>query len=372
MTTKELKQRIATILSQVDQNPNIYRRVTKIDPDLSNGSPLAAMIDSIAAAESSELRRQRAPDIFVASQGEFEVHNEQLSFLRILYNQCSPRLKKLFVPILFSLVATENAMLVAHCLMSLGKLSDLSPILKSSLRTTGLIRGILRGIDDKLTVESYAFTDSDLDFVENQIGIVKRTTYKSSKLEELFTEEGKTAIDQELNRLRARIAKVRYLRLKKILMEGENPEINTDKEVLISRLETLPFRTEIADAFRQLDRILYRAGTFLDFKGCMDLIRTIYEEIIEDAAKTAADKTGNAPPDYPKKPFNPWNQYLKSKEILTDVESELTQKLYNYLSEAGSHKLGSAPEQVRVTKNMVIELGLLVVGRLQHIKDGGE
>lgn len=158
------------------------------------------------------------------------------------------------------------------------------------------------------------------------------------------------------------------MRLKKILLEGENPEINTDKEILVSRLGTLGFRREIADALTQLDKKLYQAGTPLDFKGCMDLIRTIYEEIIEDAAKNTADKTGKPPPDYPKKPFNPWNQYLKGKDILTADEHELTQKLYNYLSNAGAHRLGSAPEQARVAKNMVIELGLMILGRIQDLK----
>lgn len=43
-------------------------------------------------------------------------------------------------------------------------------------------------------------------------------------------------------------------------------------------------------------------------------------------------------------------------------------KLYNHLSNAGTHRLGSAPEQVRVSKNMLIELALLIAGRVQALQ----
>jgi hypothetical protein len=61
---------------------------------------------------------------------------------------------------------------------------------------------------------------------------------------------------------------------------------------------------------------------------------------------------------------------LINTDILTADEGELSQKLYNYLSNAGAHRLSSGPEQLRVTKNMVIELGLLVVGRVQSLLGG--
>ena len=96
----------------------------------------------------------------------------------------------------------------------------------------------------------------------------------------------------------------------------------------------------------------------------MDAIRTVYEEIVEDGAKAG----GYAPATPPKKDFKPWNDGLVSVRIFTPAEGELSQKLYNYLSNAGTHRLGSAPEQLRVTKNMVIELGLLIVGRVQALR----
>ena len=66
------------------------------------------------------------------------------------------------------------------------------------------------------------------------------------------------------------IERVQYLRLKKELLEGTNPEINTDKTALISRMEQLGFRPEIAAALEEVDRQVLAAGRPLDFKMCMD------------------------------------------------------------------------------------------------------
>jgi hypothetical protein len=163
------------------------------------------------------------------------------------------------------------------------------------------------------------------------------------------------------------VIRIRYLRLKRQILEAANPEINTDRQQLISRMEAMGFRPEIVEALSKVERLITSAGTPLDFKTCMDLLRTIYEEIIEDTGKAAAAVTQRSLPP-PGRDFQPWNQLLMDAGMLTSDEGALSQKLYNYLSNAGAHRLGSAPEQVRVSRNMVIELGLLVVGRVQGVK----
>jgi len=163
------------------------------------------------------------------------------------------------------------------------------------------------------------------------------------------------------------IEKIRYLRLKRELTEGVNPEVNVDKQVLISRMEELGFRREIVEALHDLDRRLYEAGKPLDFKGCMDIARTAYEELVEDAAKAASSKKKLPLPPERSGNFQPWNQLLMNAGVLTGDEGALSQKLYNFLSNVGAHRLGSALEHVRVAKAMVIELGMLVAGRVQSL-----
>jgi hypothetical protein len=173
---------------------------------------------------------------------------------------------------------------------------------------------------------------------------------------------------EELELVGKTIEKIRYLRLKKELTEGVNPELNVDREVLISRMEQLGFRRAIVDALHELDRKLNEAGKPLDFKGCMDLARTLYEELVEDAAKTSAAKVGRPAPSAGAGNFQPWNQLLMTAGVLTADEEALSQKLYNFLSNVGAHQLGSALEHVRVAKAMIIELGMLVLGRVQALK----
>jgi len=171
----------------------------------------------------------------------------------------------------------------------------------------------------------------------------------------------------ELELVAKTIEKIRYLRLKQELTEGVNPEVNVDKQVLISRMEELGFRREIVEALHELDRKLYEAGKPLDFKACMDISRTAYEELVEDAAKATALKVKRPLPPAGSGNFQPWNQLLMNAGVLTEDEGALSQKLYNFLSNVGAHRLGSALEHVRVAKAMVIELGMLVVGRVQSL-----
>ena len=170
-----------------------------------------------------------------------------------------------------------------------------------------------------------------------------------------------------LEAVRGSIQRVQYLRLRQRLTDATNPEINTDREALISRMEQMGFRHEIVQALDDLDRKLFAAGTPLDFKGCMDLIRTIFEEIVEDAAKKAAAKTTAKLPSGQVRDFQPWKDLLMTAKVLTTEEGDLFQKWYNYFSNVGTHRLGSEQEHVRIAKNTTIEWGLLLVGRVQTL-----
>ena len=108
-------------------------------------------------------------------------------------------------------------------------------------------------------------------------------------------------------------------------------------------------------ALRDLEPKLLAARTALDLKGCIDVIRTIFEEIVEDAAKTAATLTQQTLPTGKLKDFQPWKGFLITANVLTAEEADLFQKLYNYMSNVATHRLGSQREHVRIAKNTVIE-----------------
>jgi hypothetical protein len=162
---------------------------------------------------------------------------------------------------------------------------------------------------------------------------------------------------------------IRYLRLQNELLEGVNPEINTDRQMLISRMEQLGFRAGIMTRLRELDQKIYQARKPADFRDCMDSTRIVFEEIVEDAGRKAATFTGHGQPTVGVHGnFSPWKKLLVDTKALTGDEGVLFAGLYAYLSNAGTHRLESKPEQARLTKNITIECGMLVVGRVQAMK----
>jgi hypothetical protein len=165
------------------------------------------------------------------------------------------------------------------------------------------------------------------------------------------------------------IQKIRYSRLRDELLEVVNPEINTDRQTLISRMEQLGFRPGIVTRLRELDQKIYQARKSADFRDCMDATRIVFEELVEDAGRKAATFTGQGQPTVGVHGnFSPWKKLLVDTSALTGDEGVLFAGLYAYLSNAGSHRLESKPEQVRITKNIAIECGLLVVGRVQAMR----
>lgn len=353
MTTQELNRKIGIILSQVSST---------LEPIYRFRNPVRTIL-------------LHKDDDFIAEPGEAETVNEHLLLLRTLYGQCNPEFKKQFVSLLLSRLTAENAKLICHAAIEVGEVGDLVHVLSRF----DVSLGIWDALNEKLATEPHRFSEADLDSLElmqvSNLQFTKAFLNNQSAVKALFNKSGIRAIEslmavpRQLDRLKVRIDKVRYLRLKKELFEGQNPEVNTDKEVLVSRMVSLNFRQEIVTAINELDSKIYAAGKPLELKGCMDLLRTIYEEVIEDAGRTVATKRSRPVPQGPHVGhFQPWYQILQNEGVITREEAELAQKLYNYLSNAGTHQLGSAPEQARVTRNFVIEFCLMVVGRVQHLK----
>jgi hypothetical protein len=163
------------------------------------------------------------------------------------------------------------------------------------------------------------------------------------------------------------ITRVRYLRLRNDLQAGPDAAVEADRALLKARWQQLGFPTELETALEGVDDQIRDARGSLDFKQCMDLLRTVMERSTEFVALQAADNSGKPlPPAIGPRKFKEMNDQLVSLRLLSSHEGEVTQKLYNYLSTAGSHALSSAPEQVRVSRATVIEWTMMIAGRLQH------
>jgi hypothetical protein len=158
---------------------------------------------------------------------------------------------------------------------------------------------------------------------------------------------------------------VRYERLKAQLVEGQNPETNTDKGVLISRSAALGFPAEVEQVLQEIDSNLSTADSGFDYKACIGDIRTLWRKCSSTLRNAFRRFRVAHLPKAESGTFNETKGYLVSSELLPEKEGSAVQGLYSFASEDGAHAFTSAPEQARVAKNCVIEWSLLVVGRVQ-------
>ncbi len=290
--------------------------------------------------------------------------NEKLQLLQLLHGQCSTPVKKKVVDFLLKKLKPANARFICHAALELGALKDVKHAIFQAPET--VMFGLWQGLEERLVNESEVFTDEDVELIAEMRKQLAPRFRLGRVTAPMLLPRAPRELSEILERVAKEIDEIRYFRLERELLSGTNPEINTDKKLLLSRMETLGFRPEIARALEEADRELSTAATPFEFKGVVDLVRTAYEETLEDAARRVARLKDS--PITGTSHFAAFREFLVKQGIVTKDEGELSQKLYNYLSNAGVHALGSAPEQARVTKNIVIEICLLILGRIQNVE----
>jgi hypothetical protein len=324
----------------------------------------------------------RRAQTFVATTEKVKVLSEPARLLERLYASTSPTDRDQLVGTFVRAINLDNARVIARTLAATGNLTALSTFPFDERLSEELWRGLIH----VLRYESLLFTEADLQTVEaaarglniqaNEVGAREtQDTTRSSRYRlvavttgrgNMRTYEFSSPIHDMLHELRAVLARIRYLRLAKTIREGRNPSIDADRQTLLSRLQAMGFSETLSSASDEIEARAVVAVTETDIKTVMDLLRTFYEEFTEEACHKVEAKVGRAAPSGPKvNHYSPYREYLESGGFIGREESELLQKLYNFLSNQGSHKLGSAPEQLHVAYATVIEWCMLIAGRIR-------
>ncbi|MPY86916.1 MAG: hypothetical protein GEU99_03245 [Luteitalea sp.] len=324
------------------------------------------------------------PGTFVDTAGTVRLVSEPAEMLQRLYAAAGLEERAAFAPTLIANVTEVNARVAARTLIAIGDVAALCGVRSTDRRSIELWRGAIHA----LRFESTLVSDSDLDVLEHHSRLLDR--WASADAYERL--KARTAGDSRLptgvgirptrdhpgpwevrtdlhgiaGELRSVIARVRYLRLAHKLRTGQNPALDADRQVLLSRLHSLGFSNALISACGEIESRISTARTDIDVKSVMDLVRTFLEEVVEEASRKIEHKVGSPAPSGAKMShYTPYRQYLENGGIIGPEESELLQKLYNFLSNQGAHRLGTAPEQLRVAYATVIEWCMLVVGRIQ-------
>lgn len=166
------------------------------------------------------------------------------------------------------------------------------------------------------------------------------------------------------------VATIHYMRLKKELVEGANFEINQDRDRLADSLQQHRFSQKLIEFLQFADREFEKAGDEFLYKTCIDQVRSFYAELLSETAdKIAASRSitldgegvdRTRPADVRK--------FLLQSGFLSEQFKLLVEGFYKFMSDEGTHTLGSTKEVARVARNLAIEIGLLITKRVAEWK----
>jgi hypothetical protein len=275
--------------------------------------------------------------------GESVLVSEHVELLHALYVSVPDSERQSFAAALRSNRYAKATGVVAYTLLACGDIPGFAALIEK--KNAPLVNAALVVVSEMLVHESHSFSDEDLANLRNAL---------SSALPEPQT----TGINAVLDR-------IAYLRLRKELREGTNPEINTDRRVVSERAAWLGFSPTLEQALAEIDRRITTAADPFDYKACVDLTRTALGEFVEESAKKIESKaTKLLSTGLGTSHFGTPLDYLKNTGLISEDERFAVNALYKLLSNESAHKLGSTVELARVSKNQMIEWLLLLSGRV--------
>lgn len=154
--------------------------------------------------------------------------------------------------------------------------------------------------------------------------------------------------------------KSRYFLLKGALITGVNVEVNQDKDAVASHLQRMGFGPTLIESLNHADKLQLSDSPF-DLKSSMGHLRSFMESLhIEACARTGASAPAGPGPQKWGETVN----YLRRSEMLTIAEERFVTGLYVLISDEAVHPLIAEREYARLSRNVVIEYGLLLLKKL--------
>ena len=172
----------------------------------------------------------------------------------------------------------------------------------------------------------------------------------------------RSEIEVALSRLRKQLKRLKYERLKGVLIESGNFEVNQDKQTLVIELGRFSFSAELVKSLEHAEAEYRKATSSFEFKACVAHNRGFLETLlVEVGRKVLAIRSKSVSVRW--QSAGSVRDFLKNEGFFSNSMHKLCEALYQFASDEGVHALSSGKETARIVRNMNIELGLLLLRR---------
>jgi flagellar biosynthesis/type III secretory pathway chaperone len=265
---------------------------------------------------------------------------------------------------------TSELPLVVEYLIRVGASVELFDWLAKVKPTPGVILLLLE-LQELVALNWSILSDSELEQLLQKVAILGATARKlrseQAKLPTAWTIEGErvsvslVARDcvSRCDELIELCRKARYLVLKSDLLRDVNLEVNQDKNVVESYLKQLGFSPNLIQSLNEADKLQLSPSPF-DLKSSMGHLRSFLENLHIEAGVRVATKSGGGVPAK----WGATVAFLHQSRVLTKQEEGFVTGLYTFISDGAVHPLIAEREYARLSRNVVIEYGLLLLRKL--------
>lgn len=157
-------------------------------------------------------------------------------------------------------------------------------------------------------------------------------------------------------KLKDALKKARFELVRKEL-KGVSSEINQDKNRLITKYKDLRFSTELTEALESIDIEIEEPGSKFSYSRGIGFIRNIYEQSLREIALTIRDRTGKEIPKWTDRgQMGEALDYFRKIDFISDKEKNMLNGFSGLISDTGSHSLTSERYEVRIAKNILVEI----------------
>jgi len=222
--------------------------------------------------------------------------------------------------------------------------------------------------------EPYLFSDDHLKKIEAIVGKFKECINKVDLRGKSFTFPSAptrsftliTMLDKLLSDLTGVLAKIRFERTKQEL-RGVSSQINQDKKYLIHRYQELKLSEDLIEALERIDIEIEETGSKFEFSKSIAFVRNIYEESLREFTIKIHDTTGKPIPQWTGKgTMGEAMSYFRHIKFISDKEERLLTGFSALISDTGSHSLTSEKYEVRIAKNILVEICSYLIDKVDN------